>query len=123
MLTAHNELYEAIADLLQRARKKTVASINLTMLHTYFEIGKRIVENEQAGNVRAEYGKQTLKNLSLRLSKQFGKGFSERNLEQMRFFYLTYSIPQTLSAELPTTTPTFQLSWSHYLFLMRIDNL
>jgi predicted nuclease of restriction endonuclease-like (RecB) superfamily len=85
------------------------------MVYTYFEIGRMIVEEEQNGKERAEYGKQILKELSKRLNAEFGKGFSQRNLEQMRQFYLTYSKTQTLSAE-------FNLSWSHYLKLMRIDN-
>lgn len=74
-----------------------------------------IVEEEQKGKERAEYGKQILKELSKRLNIEFEKGFSQRNLEQMRQFYLIYSKTQTLSAE-------FDLSWSHYLKLMRIDN-
>ena len=86
------------------------------MAKTYFLIGKRIVEEEQNGEKRAEYGKKLIKELSKKLTKEFGKGFSERNLEQMRKFYLAYSIPQTVSAE-------FRLSWSHYLILMRMENL
>jgi prophage maintenance system killer protein len=85
------------------------------MVYTYYEIGRMIVEEEQNGNKRAAYGKQILKELSKRLTTEFEKGFSQRNLEQMRQFYLTYSKTQTLSAE-------FNLSWSHYLKLMRIDN-
>lgn len=86
------------------------------MTKTYFLIGKRIVEEEQNGNERATYGKNLIKNLSKKLTNEFGKGFSERNIEQMRKFYKTYSIPQTLSAE-------FKLSWSHYLILMRMENI
>lgn len=85
------------------------------MVYTYFEIGRTIVEEEQNGNIRAEYGKQVMIELSKKLTEEFGKGFSRRNLEQMRQFYLTYSKTQTVSAE-------FNLSWSHYLKLMRIDN-
>jgi predicted nuclease of restriction endonuclease-like (RecB) superfamily len=85
------------------------------MVQTYFDIGKVIVEEEQGGEERAKYGKYILKELSERLTKEFGKGFSQRNLEQMRQFYLNYSKAQTLSAE-------FKLSWSHYIKLMRIDN-
>jgi predicted nuclease of restriction endonuclease-like (RecB) superfamily len=121
-LTPDTPLYNEIADLLHLARKKATASINLAMVRTYFEIGRRIVEHEQHGQERAAYGKHTLKDLSARLTAQFGRGFSERNLEQMRSFFLIYSIPQTLSAEL-SKSPNFVLSWSHYLFLMRIDNL
>ena len=79
------------------------------------EGGRSIVENEQKGNIRAEYGKEVLKNLSARLTANYGKGFSTTNLKQVRDFYLTYQIGQTVSDQ-------FVLSWSHYLFLMRIDN-
>ncbi|MCT4604103.1 MAG: PDDEXK nuclease domain-containing protein [Marinifilum sp.] len=97
------------------ARRSVVQTVNKAMVYTYFEIGRMIVEEEQNGKERAEYGKQILKELSKRLNAEFGKGFSQRNLEQMRQFYLIYSKTQTLSAE-------FNLSWSHYLKLMRIDN-
>ena len=86
------------------------------MTKTYFLIGKRIVEEEQDGNKRAEYGKKLMKTLSEKLTKEFGRGFSQRNLEQMRTFYLRYSISQTVSAE-------FKLSWSHYLILMRMEDI
>jgi predicted nuclease of restriction endonuclease-like (RecB) superfamily len=86
------------------------------MVYTYFEIGRMIIEEEQNGNERADYGKQIISSLSQKLTLDFGKGFSQRNLEQMRQFYLTYSIPQTVSAE-------FLLSWSHYLKLMRITDI
>lgn len=107
--------YNKISTLLNEARKSVVQTVNKTMVYTYFEIGRMIVEEEQNGKKRAEYGKQIVKELSNRLNSEFGKGFSQRNLEQMRQFYLTYSKTQTLSAE-------FILSWSHYLKLMRIDN-
>jgi predicted nuclease of restriction endonuclease-like (RecB) superfamily len=85
------------------------------MSATYFEIGRMIVEEEQKGELRANYGKQIIKTLSVKLTKDFGQGFSMRNIEQMRQFYIAYSIPQTVSAE-------FKLSWSHYLILMRIND-
>ncbi|MBS5789817.1 PDDEXK nuclease domain-containing protein [Fusobacterium sp.] len=110
------DIYEEIRGLLKSARENIVSTINSTMAKTYFLIGKRIVEEEQNGEKRAEYGKKLIKELSKKLTKEFGKGFSERNLEQMRKFYLAYSIPQTVSAE-------FRLSWSHYLILMRMENL
>lgn len=111
-------LFTKIAGLLQTARQNVVRTVNQTMVYTYYEIGRTIVEDEQQGKERAEYGKQVLKALSKRLSEQFGKGFSERNLEQMRQFYLVYSISQKSSAELEM--PDFKLSWSHYIKLMRI---
>ena len=110
------DIYDEISSLLKEARKSIVSNINTTMTKTYFLIGKRIVEEEQNGNERATYGKNLIKNLSKKLTNEFGKGFSERNIEQMRKFYKTYSIPQTLSAE-------FKLSWSHYLILMRMENI
>lgn len=110
-----NELYNKIASLLEEARRKVASAVNIAMVYTYYEIGRIIVEDEQNGNSRAEYGKEVLKNLSERLTKEFGKGFSVTNLKQMRDFYHSYGIRQTLSDQ-------FNLSWSHYLFLMRIDN-
>lgn len=110
-----NTFYQKISELLNNARSSVVQAVNRTMVQTYFEIGKMIIEEEQGGNTRAEYGKQILKELSQKLTNEFGKGFSQRNIEQMRQFYHIYSKAQTASAE-------FNLSWSHYLKLMRIDN-
>lgn len=104
-----------ITEILENARSQVVANINTTMVYSYFEIGKYIIEYEQNGKDRAEYGKSVLKNLSARLSKRFGKGFSEDNLSNMRKFYLCYQISETPSRK-------FTLSWSHYLKLMRIEN-
>lgn len=112
----NTKLYVEIITLLKSARKKVIATVNQTMVITYFEIGKMIVEEEQKGEDRAKYGKQLLKGLSQRLTKEFGRGFSVTNLKQMRSFYLAYSKGQTLSDE-------FNLSWSHYLMLMRLDNI
>ena len=147
------DFYNKIAEILKNARSKVVQTVNKTMVYTYFEIGRTIVEEEQKGRERAEYGKQIIKELSQRLTREFGKGFSTTNLKQMRQFYLTYSKSQTLSdqfenmrrlylsysiSETPSrkliieksetlsrnfNTPDFQLSWSHYLFLIKIDNI
>ena len=110
------DIYQEIHDLLHKARQNIISNINSTMTKTYFLIGKRIVEEEQDGNKRAEYGKKLIKTLSEKLTKEFGRGFSQRNLEQMRTFYLRYSISQIVSAE-------FKLSWSHYLILMRMEDI
>ena len=110
-----NSLYNKIASILEESRKFVATTVNTAMVQTYFEIGRLIVEEEQHGNIRAEYGKETLKNLSIKLTANYGKGFSVTNLKQMRDFYLTYQIRQTVSDQ-------FTLSYSHYLFLMRIDN-
>ena len=109
------DFYNKIAELLKNARSKVVQTVNKTMVYTYFEIGRTIVEEEQKGKERAEYGKQIIKGLSQRLTREFGKGFSTTNLKQMRQFYLTYSKSQTLSDQFEKFD--FQLSWSHYLFL------
>ena len=112
------DIYQEIHDLLYKAKQNIISNVNYTMTKTYFLIGKRIVEEEQNGNKRAEYGKKLMKTLSEKLTKEFGKGFSETNLEQMRKFFKVYGIPQTLSEEFQ-----FNLSWSHYLILMRIENI
>ena len=110
------DIYQEIHDLLHKARQNIISNVNYTMTKTYFLIGKRIVEEEQDGNKRAEYGKNLIKTLSKKLTKEFGKGFSETNLEQMRKFFKVYGISQTLSEE-------FRLSWSHYLILMRMEDI
>ena len=128
-----DNLYSRIAGILQAAKENVVRAVNQTMVYTYYEIGRMIVEDEQQGKERAEYGMQILEDLSLKLTRNFGKGFSIVNLRQMRAFYLAYSIQQTISAELQsveneentisaTPLPKFNLSWSHYLKLMRIEN-
>lgn len=123
-----SDLTERIALLLHQARKQVVQSINQTMVFTYFEIGRMIVEEEQAGKERADYGKQLLKGLSAQLIKEFGRGFSVENLDRMRYFYRVYS-KDTISSTVLTNSgngvnslPEFKLSWSHYLKLMRIDD-
>lgn len=107
-------LFFDIKHLLHNARNQVVRNVNTTMVHTYYEIGRLIVEHEQGGKKKASYGEETLQQLSLELTREFSKGFSTTNLKQMRSFYLTYGKGQTLSAK-------FQLSWSHYIFLMRLD--
>ena len=111
-----NNLLTRITDLIDLARKQVVTTVNLVMVHTYFEIGRVIVEDEQQGNARAEYGKATLKELSQKLTTRFGRGFSVENLDRMRFFYKTYTLSNS-----STASTKFTLSWSHYLILMRID--
>jgi predicted nuclease of restriction endonuclease-like (RecB) superfamily len=134
---SNTTFYNNITELLHLARKQVVRVVNQTMVLTYFEIGKRIVEEEQQGKERAEYGKQLLKGLSDVLTNEFGKGFSVRNIERMRAFYFTYQNSATLlsnSQESISATPLaesqkgqspstkFPLSWSHYIKLIQIDN-
>ena len=142
-------LFSQVVLLLQNARQQVLRTVNSTMTYTYFEIGRMIVEEEQNGNERAEYGKQILKGLSEDLTKEFGKGFSVDVLERIRKFYSIYSTSATLlrrlnlknsatasrnlDNEVSSVTnlealtfngfsSVFKLTWSHYTFLMRIDN-
>lgn len=111
----NDNFFQDIKTLLYEARNRVYQTINTTMTTTYFQIGKRIVEEEQGGEIRAEYGKGLIKNLTYELNKEFGDGFSIENLKNMRRFYLAFQKRQTLSTQ-------FKLSWSHYVFLTRIDN-
>lgn len=114
-LTINFNLLERIVDLLHEAKNRVVKTVNHTMVQTYFQIGKLIIEEEQNGAIRANYGSQLLENLSIKLTLEFGKGFSQTNLKQMRSFYMVYANRQMLSDE-------FNLSWSHYLKLMRMED-
>jgi predicted nuclease of restriction endonuclease-like (RecB) superfamily len=114
MTVPSKSLFQDIKALLQNARNHVVRTVNTTMVHTYYEIGRLIVDHEQKGQEKAKYGKETLKDLSGSLLDEFGKGFSVDNLENMRKFYLTYGKSETVSRK-------FDLSWSHYVFLMRLD--
>ena len=115
-LTNIEDLYSKVSILLEKSRINLRKTVNTFMVSTYFEVGKLIVEEEQNGEERAKYGKNIIENLSKKLTKEYGKGFSRRNLEYMRKFYSAYSITQTASAE-------FKLSFSHYLILMRMENI
>lgn len=106
-----NELYGEIKELVIHSRNQISAQINETLLRTYREIGKRIVTEEQHHSERAEYGKELLKNLSKALTREFGRGFSGSNLQNMRNLYLLYPKCRTLSGK---------LSWSHYSELLSI---
>lgn len=120
---ASYSLYEKIAELIQSARQHVVRTVNQTMVYTYFEIGRMIVEDEQQGKERAEYGRGILKELSSKLSVEFGKGFSVQNLENMRKFYLMYSQNEkSQSAIRIFENHVGILSWTHYLVLIRIEN-
>ena len=109
----NKQMIEDIKQIIINSRKKTIYQVNNTMLDAYWNIGKIIVENEQKGNIKAEYGKQIIKELSKELRKTLGKGFSISNLFNMRRFYLTYQKFQTVSGK---------LSWSHYCELLSISN-
>lgn len=125
------EFYQDIVLLLDNAKKQTKTAVNTAMVYTYYEIGRRIVEEEQHGENRAAYGQQILQGLSDHLTKAFGKGYSVGNLKNIRQFYMVFSNDQigetvfSQSSNLPavSTGRKFYLSWSHYLKLMRIKNV
>ena len=116
----HNEekdFIESLKQIVHSARKMAYASVNYAQVASNWLIGRRIVEEEQAGEIRAEYGKHVIELASKALTKEFGKGFSETNLRSFRRFYIEFqylAIQQTVSAK---------LSWSHYERLMRVENL
>ena len=126
-----DEFLKSVSDVLTQARKKAKTAVNLSMVYAYFEIGRMIVEEEQQGKNRAAYGQQLLKELSAHLSKTCGKGFSVGNLKNIRQFYKVYStdqIGETVFSQFENfpavcTGRKFFLSWSHYLKLMRIENV
>ncbi len=97
--------YQKISDVLKQARASAWQAVNSAMITAYWEIGKVIVEKEQEGKERAQYGENLLKHLSERLIKDFGEGFGVTNLKYMRAFYRTYPIRHALRDE---------LSWTHY---------
>jgi len=135
--------FENVAQIIEKARAFVGRTADITMCLTYFEVGRMIVEEEQGGKARAEYGKGMLAGLSAFLNERVGKGFSESTLRNARKFYQVYSpsIQQTMFAELQKTQSVsdffdikqkeqslftesipFSLGWSHYLILMRIAN-
>ncbi len=95
-----NSLYDSIKSLIEESKAQIVRKVNTGIILTYYEIGRMIVKDEQSGKSRAEYADQTLKQLSIDLTRDFGKGFSHRNLKYFRKFYLNYCnrISQTPSA-------------------------
>lgn len=125
------EFLKSVSDILEQARQRAKTAVNLSMVYAYYAIGQRIVEEEQHGEDRAAYGGQLLKVLSQHLTKNYGKGYSVDNLKLMRKFYLVYSQDQIGETVFPQfkNLPSvgagrkFFLSWSHYLKLMRIDNI
>lgn len=138
-------LYEKISTIINNARRMVVTAVNTAEVYAKYEIGRYIVENEQQGNGRAQYGKHVLQKLSIRLIESFGTGWSYSNLRQIRQFYMVYGnltntvcqiendkhclsnseniTKSSTSKQLVECEPRFTLSWSHYLILMRIDNV
>lgn len=112
-LTNNSPMIGEIKKLLENARANVAQQVNTELLNTYWQIGRIIVEYEQRNELRAEYGKQTLKELSKVLTAEFGKGFSRSNLQNMRAFYLAYQKCQSV---------TGKLSWTHYCELLSISD-
>lgn len=141
---AMDRLFLKVADLVEQARKHVATAVNVAEVYTKYHIGQYIVEYEQDGETRAEYGKAVLKELSKRLTDRFGDGWSYPTLKNIRQFFIVYSnlintvyqIEQGKSTTVQSITsknkkakqwlansePTFSLSWSHYLILMRVEN-
>jgi predicted nuclease of restriction endonuclease-like (RecB) superfamily len=127
------EFYQSIAEILQNARRNTYHAINFTMVEAYWNVGRMIVEEEQKGKATASYGEALIRNLSARLTIDFGKGFNISNVFAFRQFYLSFSKFRTvrgisandvLGVENPRSTPSIlrrELSWSHYRLLIRIE--
>lgn len=107
-----NNIYERIRSEVEKARQKVYATVNLTMVETYWNIGKQIYEAQDKSE-RAEYGKGLLKFLSQKLTKEFGKGFTVTNLKYMRQFYMAFPNSHSLSD---------QLSWTHYRMLLKVED-
>jgi predicted nuclease of restriction endonuclease-like (RecB) superfamily len=137
----YTSLVSGLSSLLEQARRTAARAVNGILTVTYWEVGRRIVEFEQGGETRAEYGEGLLKRLSQDLVAKYGRGFSERNLESMRRFYLGWPISQTVSAKFegasqeeelgtastgsanPLLLPsTFPLPWSHYVRLLSVTS-
>ena len=101
----NNSLFASIREILASARQTAYKAVNFAMVTAYWNIGRLIVEDEQNGNARAEYGSAVLEELSIKLTEEFGKGFTTANLRNMRQFYLCFQNCYTLRSE---------LTWSHY---------
>jgi hypothetical protein len=100
----NNSIYQSIKNIITLSRQRVYRMANSALLETYWQIGKIIVEDEQQGYTKAQYGKATLKNLAQQLTLEFGKGFDERNLNNMRAFYQSFPIWNALRTELSWTT-------------------
>jgi len=112
-LKSFKSVYYKIRQIIDHARQNVYRSVNYTMVKAYWNIGRLLVENEQKGNRRAEYGRNLINGLSKRLTNEFGKGFDDTNLWNMRQFYLCFPILDAVRQE---------LTWTHYRLLMRLEN-
>src|ERR1035437_7923951 len=105
--------YSEIKTLIEQSRSKIYQAVNFAMVQTYWQIGKRIFEEEQNGKERADYGTFLIENLSEQLTRDFGKGFDRRNLFYMRKFYSAFPIVNALRS---------QLSWTHYRMIINVED-
>ena len=113
MLMLTDGIYSEIRKTILETRHHVYTAVNSAMVQTYWNIGRIIVEHEQGGEARAEYGRELIKELSKRLTAEFGKGFTATNLKYMRQFYLSFPIGHSLRG---------QLTWTHYRMLLKVDN-
>ena len=118
---AVESLFNKVSNLIEQARVRVATAMNVAEVYTKYQIGRYIVEEEQSGNKRAEYGKQVLEGLSKRLTERYGDGWSYSNLRQVRQFFLVYGNLTDSVCQI-SNTQNFTLSWSHYQVLMRIKN-
>ncbi|MBI2652144.1 hypothetical protein HYX00_01650 [Candidatus Woesearchaeota archaeon] len=109
----YHNLIEKISEIVNKSRSQLARTINTTIVNTYWSIEKYIVEFEQKGKERADYGSELMKAISRELSAKLGKGFSRSNLQNMKLLYLNYPKSQTLSGK---------LSWSHHCLLLGISD-
>ena len=113
-IVSKDKFYISIKNILQSARDNAYRQVNFIMVEAYWNIGKQIVQEEQNGDTKADYGTFLIKNLSKQLTSDFGKGFTTTNLKMMRQFYNAFPNSHTLCD---------QLTWSHYRLIIRIQNV
>lgn len=113
MQNQFHPIYQEIKEIIIQSRQRVFRLANSALLETYWHIGKVIVEDEQEGRSKAQYGHATLKNLANQLTLEFGKGYDESNLRNIRAFYKAFPIRDALRHE---------LSWTHYRMLSRLDS-
>ena len=111
-----NNYINEIKKILKNARQKAYTAVNSAMVEAYWKIGRRIVEEEQSGKERAEYGKEIIKNLSKELTEEFGKGFGERNIRNIRQFYILFSDYEKWKSLIS------KLTWTHIQKVLRVSN-
>jgi hypothetical protein len=120
------EFYRSVADALRRARSSAYRAVNSTMVEAYWNVGRMIVKEEQQGKERAEYGKFLIRNLSIRLTEEFGAGFDPSNLKRMRQFFMLFPKGATLWHQLEDggkgATPWHLLKWSHFKAVLGVEN-